>query len=63
MRLSAKLVQEFKGLCRDELGVALSDEEAARHAVRVAELYWLLFIGACPPATPDEDGIDVDSLN
>lgn len=63
MHLSAGTIQEFKEICRDEFGLELPDDEAEQHAVRVAELYWLLFIGACPPAAPGEVGVDVDSLS
>lgn len=41
MRLSAKALQEFKDICNDEFGVALSDEAAERRALALLDLVWL----------------------
>lgn len=60
MRLSAKTLQEFKDICRDEFGLELSDAEAEVHALRVLELFWLVYIESGPPDAPPEASNDVD---
>jgi hypothetical protein len=44
MRLSAKAIQEFREICRDEFGVDLTEAEAEERALAVLDLYWLVFV-------------------
>jgi len=42
MHLSTKTIEEFKYLYQKELGVELSDDEAAEEAIRLLRLWRLL---------------------
>lgn len=44
MRLSAKSMQEFQDICRDEFGVELLAAEAEARALAVLDLYWVVFV-------------------
>ncbi len=58
MRLSARTIQEFKDICKDEFGMLLSDEEAAVRAARVLELLWSLLVDA---RLPNDGGELIDA--
>jgi len=54
MKLSPKLIEEFRAIVRDEFGIELSDEEALIHATRMLELMWSLVQNADEPARKKE---------
>ena len=64
MRLSEKAIQEFKEICRDEFELELSDDDAQAHALRVLELFWLLFGESTPPDSQYglDDYVDRNSM-
>ncbi len=64
MRLSHEAVQEFKAICLDEFGIALSDADAEQRAVEVLEFFWFLYDDEAAKRPDSElDSFDSSELN